>query len=64
MNRQLHALTTTVGQSKVSLMEERIKLINQIVKSRLYICFTLEETYEEIFDNYDIDYFVDAKVIQ
>ncbi|CAC6160512.1 hesA/moeB/thiF family protein [Staphylococcus aureus] len=38
VNRQLHALTTTVGQSKVSLMEERIKLI-QIVKSHLYICF-------------------------
>lgn len=38
VNRQLHALTTTVGQSKVSLMEERIKLI-QIVKSRPYICF-------------------------
>ncbi|SUL36035.1 hesA/moeB/thiF family protein [Staphylococcus aureus] len=39
VNRQLHALTTTVGQSKVSLMEERIKLLIQIVKSRPYICF-------------------------
>ena len=28
VNRQLHALTTTIDQSKVSLMEERIKLIN------------------------------------
>ena len=28
VNRQIHALTTTIGQSKVTLMEERIKLIN------------------------------------
>lgn len=39
VNRQLHALTTTVGQSKVSLMEE---------------------TYEQLFEDYDIDYVVDA----
>ncbi|HDY4484308.1 TPA: tRNA threonylcarbamoyladenosine dehydratase [Staphylococcus aureus] len=60
VNRQLHTLTTTVGQSKVSLMEERIKLINPDCKVTPLHMFYTEETYEEIFDNYDIDYFVDA----
>ncbi|KAB2214826.1 tRNA threonylcarbamoyladenosine dehydratase, partial [Staphylococcus epidermidis] len=60
VNRQLHALTTTVGQSKVSLMEERIKLIKPDCKVTPLHMFYTEETYEEIFDNYDIDYFVDA----
>lgn len=49
VNRQLHALTTTVGQSKVSLMEERIKLINPDCKVTPLHMFYTEETYEEIF---------------
>ena len=60
VNRQLHALTTTIGQSKVSLMEERIKLINPNCKVTSLHMFYTEETYEDLFNNYDIDYFVDA----
>ncbi len=41
-------------------MEERIKLINPDCKVTPLHMFYTEETYEEIYDNYDIDYFVDA----
>ncbi|PWZ94176.1 tRNA threonylcarbamoyladenosine dehydratase, partial [Staphylococcus pseudintermedius] len=60
VNRQLHALTTTVGQSKVSLMEERIRLINPDCKVTPLHMFYTEETYEQLFEDYDIDYVVDA----
>ena len=60
VNRQIHALTTTIGQSKVTLMEERIKLINPNCKVTPLHMFYTEETYEDIFNNYNIDYFIDA----
>ncbi|MCD8833207.1 ThiF family adenylyltransferase [Staphylococcus arlettae] len=60
VNRQIHALTTTIGQSKVSLMEERIKLINPDCKVTALHMFYTENTYEDLFENYDIDYFIDA----
>ncbi|WP_251520253.1 MULTISPECIES: tRNA threonylcarbamoyladenosine dehydratase [Staphylococcus] len=60
VNRQIHALTTTVGQSKVNLMEERIKLINPECKVTSLHMFYTEETYEALFSEYDIDYFIDA----
>ena len=60
VNRQIHALTSTIGQSKVTLMEERIKQINPDCKVTPLHMFYTEETYEEIFNNYDIDYFIDA----
>lgn len=59
VNRQLHALTTTIGQSKVTLMEERIKLINPNCRVTPMHMFYTEETYEELF-SFDIDYIVDA----
>lgn len=60
VNRQLHALTTTIGQSKVDLMEERIRLINPDCKVTSLHMFYTEETYEALFNEYDIDYFLDA----
>ncbi|CUT94635.1 putative factor involved in sulfur-containing coenzyme synthesis [Staphylococcus capitis] len=60
VNRQIHALTSTIGQSKVTLMEERIKLINPDCKVTSLHMFYTEETYEQIFNNYHIDYFIDA----
>ncbi|PTF18197.1 tRNA threonylcarbamoyladenosine dehydratase [Staphylococcus devriesei] len=60
VNRQIHALTTTIGQSKVTLMEERIKLINPDCKVTPLHMFYTEETYEDLFNNYNIDYFIDA----
>ena len=43
VNRQLHALTTTIGQSKVDLMEERIRLINPDCKVTSLHMFYTEE---------------------
>ncbi|MCA0755233.1 tRNA threonylcarbamoyladenosine dehydratase [Paenibacillus sp. N4] len=59
VNRQVHALTTTVGQPKVDLMAERIKLINpecEVVALRM---FYTEETYEQLFA-FPLDYVLDA----
>jgi tRNA A37 threonylcarbamoyladenosine dehydratase len=59
INRQIHALTTTVGQPKVDLMRDRIKLINpecDVISLRM---FYTEETYEELF-KYPLDYVIDA----
>lgn len=60
VNRQIHALTTTIGQSKVGLMEERIKLINPNCKVTPLHMFYTEETYEQLFEDYNIDYIIDA----
>lgn len=59
INRQIHALTTTVGQPKADLMRDRIKLINpecDVISMRM---FYTEETYEEVFAHH-IDYVLDA----
>ncbi|QMV43847.1 tRNA threonylcarbamoyladenosine dehydratase [Cohnella cholangitidis] len=59
INRQIHALTTTVGQPKADLMRDRIKLINpecDVISLRM---FYTEETYEELF-KYPLDYVIDA----
>ncbi|MNZ72931.1 tRNA threonylcarbamoyladenosine dehydratase [compost metagenome] len=59
VNRQVHALTTTVGQPKTDLMRDRIKLINpdcDVVAMRM---FYTEETYEQLFEH-KLDYVVDA----
>ncbi|MCM3630135.1 tRNA threonylcarbamoyladenosine dehydratase [Paenibacillus glycanilyticus] len=59
VNRQIHALTTTVGQPKAELMRERIKLINPECDAIALRMFYTEETYEQLFA-YDLDYVVDA----
>ena len=59
INRQIHALTTTIGQKKADLMCERIKLINPECEAIALNMFYTEETYEELF-KYDIDYVLDA----
>ncbi|WP_270164566.1 tRNA threonylcarbamoyladenosine dehydratase [Paenibacillus sp. SYP-B4298] len=59
VNRQIHALTTTVGQPKAELMQERIKLINPDCDAIALRMFYTEETYEQVF-SYDLDYVVDA----
>ncbi|MDD9269811.1 tRNA threonylcarbamoyladenosine dehydratase [Paenibacillus sp. GCM10023248] len=59
INRQIHALMTTVGQPKADLMRDRIKLINpecDVISLRM---FYTEETYEEVFAHH-IDYVLDA----
>jgi tRNA threonylcarbamoyladenosine dehydratase len=59
VNRQIHALLTTVGQPKVDLMKERIKLINPECDVVALKMFYTEETYEQIFE-YGLDFVVDA----
>ncbi len=59
INRQLHALLTTIGRQKVELMKERIALINPECEVVALKMFYNEETYEEIFTHH-IDYVADA----
>ncbi|MDR9853265.1 tRNA threonylcarbamoyladenosine dehydratase [Paenibacillus sp. VCA1] len=59
INRQIHALTTTIGQKKTELMVERIKQINPECEAIALNMFYTEETYEELF-KYDLDYVLDA----
>ncbi|OBZ19231.1 tRNA threonylcarbamoyladenosine dehydratase [Bacillus sp. FJAT-27264] len=59
VNRQIHALTTTVGQKKAELMVDRIKLINPECEAIALNMFYTEETYEELF-KYKLDYVIDA----
>lgn len=59
VNRQIHALTTTVGQKKADLMVERVKLINPECEAIALNMFYTEETYEELF-KLKPDYVLDA----
>lgn len=59
INRQIIALTSTVGQDKVKVLEERLKQINPEVKLTAKKIFFMPENSNEIpFGNYD--YVVDA----
>lgn len=59
INRQLHALLSTVGQSKVNVMKERIALINPQSKVNALKEFYTEEKADEFF-GLNPDYIVDA----
>ncbi|MDQ0219309.1 tRNA threonylcarbamoyladenosine dehydratase [Peribacillus cavernae] len=59
VNRQLHALLSTVGMFKADLMKERIKDINPECEVISLKMFYTEETYEEFF-SYGLDYVIDA----
>ncbi|SCY63539.1 tRNA threonylcarbamoyladenosine dehydratase [Desulfoluna spongiiphila] len=59
INRQLYALTSTVGQKKSAVAEARIKDINPECKVTIFDCFIDEETTEAILDR-PMDVVVDA----
>ena len=59
INRQIIALNSTIGKSKVDVLEERIKDINSGCKVIKIDKFIDDKNYLELFDN-NIDYFVDA----
>ncbi|MFC0212541.1 ThiF family adenylyltransferase [Paenibacillus chartarius] len=59
INRQIMALTTTVGQPKAELMRDRIKLINPDCDVTALRMFYTEETYEQVFA-YPLDYVLDC----
>ena len=60
INRQIHALTSTVGKSKVEIMRERILEINPVAKVETVQKFYLPEEPAEKFFICNYDYVVDA----
>ena len=59
VNRQIHALISTVGRQKVEIMKERIADINPNCEVIALKMFYTEETYEQFFE-YKLDFVVDA----
>lgn len=59
LNRQIIALTSTIGRKKVDVMRERLLDINPNLKINCYDCFYLPETESE-FDFSEYDYVIDA----
>ncbi|WP_078413874.1 tRNA threonylcarbamoyladenosine dehydratase [Priestia abyssalis] len=59
VNRQIHALLSTVGRQKVELMKERVADINPECEVIALKMFYTEETYEQFF-SYNPDFVVDA----
>ncbi|WP_027407918.1 ThiF family adenylyltransferase [Anoxybacteroides tepidamans] len=59
INRQIHALLSTVGRPKVDLMKERIADINPECEVIALKMFYTEETYEQFF-SYGLDFIIDA----
>ncbi|WP_058302168.1 tRNA threonylcarbamoyladenosine dehydratase [Gorillibacterium timonense] len=59
VNRQIHALLSTVGQPKAKLMQDRIRDINPECDAIALQMFYNEETYEQLFE-YPLDYVIDA----
>ncbi|WP_260285284.1 tRNA threonylcarbamoyladenosine dehydratase [Peribacillus aracenensis] len=59
VNRQIHALLSTVGQPKAELMKNRIQDINPDCEVIALKMFYTEETFEEFF-SYGLDYVIDA----
>lgn len=59
LNRQIIALTSTIGRKKVDVMRERLLDINPSLKINCYDCFYLPETESE-FDFSEYDYVIDA----
>jgi tRNA A37 threonylcarbamoyladenosine dehydratase len=59
INRQIHALTNTVGESKVDVMAERIKQINPDCHVNVIEDFVTFENLRELLSN-SFDYVIDA----
>lgn len=59
INRQIHALMSTVGQPKAELMRDRVLQINPECDAIALRMFYTEETYEKLFE-YPLDYVIDA----
>lgn len=59
-NRQLLALTSTIGQPKTEVLAQRLQLINPDVKLHLIHEFLRDERTIEVLQQTDYDYVVDA----
>lgn len=59
LNRQIHALHSTISQSKVEVMKTRIRDINKECDVKIYKTFMNEDNIDEMIDE-DTDYIIDA----
>lgn len=59
INRQIHAMSGTVGQSKIEVMAERVKLINPECKVNLIDDFITPDNQHEYLSK-EFDYVLDA----
>ena len=59
INRQIHALSQTIGESKVDVMAERIKQINPDCQVNIIEDFVTFENLQELLTN-ELDYVIDA----
>ncbi|KGJ90000.1 tRNA cyclic N6-threonylcarbamoyladenosine(37) synthase TcdA [Colwellia psychrerythraea] len=59
INRQIHALTDTVGMSKVDVMADRLKQINPECQVNIIEDFVTEENLSSLITK-DLDYVIDA----
>ena len=59
VNRQIHALLSTVGEPKVEMMKQRIQDINPECEIITHKMFYTEETFEKFFE-IPLDYVIDA----
>lgn len=59
INRQIHALTSTVGEYKVTAIKKRMLDINPQANIRTNICFYCKENSSE-YDLSEYDYIIDA----
>jgi tRNA A37 threonylcarbamoyladenosine dehydratase len=60
VNRQLHALTDTIGHPKVSVLRDRLLAINPALACNAMQCFFNERNADEILDGTKFDVVVDA----
>ena len=60
INRQLYALHSTLGKTKVSVAEQRIHDINPNAKVVALETFLTAENVDQVLASYHIDYIVDA----
>lgn len=58
INRQIHAMDSTVGQSKIQVMANRIQDINPACVVHCHESFFMESTADQLLVNYD--YLIDA----
>ncbi len=60
INRQLPALSTTIGQPKAELVGKRLKEINPDLKLTIHAIFLKDENIPELLDSAKFDFVVDA----
>lgn len=60
INRQIHALTSTLGQSKVIAMQDRLLEINPQCKVNIIDDFISPENTQQILDSYQPDLLIDC----